>query len=358
MSFSPIPLIKVQGTHFEAGYQLGQATATYLRRPLEPAEGRSWEEMRNLARPYLEATQAVIPWLHAEMEGISAGSGIELVDLYALATEEIWDSVVTGPEKTSEVSKTSEVFPKVAERCSDFAAGPPATADGGVWAAHNNDLSPKTLDHLMAIEWVVEDEPRLFTLGVGPFISIGYNAAGLSLTGNEVSPNDNKLGVPRLLVVRDILAQPTVEQALAAANRPERASSYNQLLSHADGTIVNFEGSATDYELIYAQEGWTVHTNHYCSGKMARYEAEPDANHGSCLRYDRARQLMESRSGPVTPEMLKGFLRDHSNAPYSLCGHRESVQTVFWCLIDLSHGAIEYGRGQPCLAAESQYFRF
>jgi hypothetical protein len=56
--------------------------------------------------------------------------------------------------------------------------------------------------------------------------------------------------------------------------------------------------------------------------------------------------------------MLKGFLSDHFNAPYSLCGHRESVQTVFWGLIDLSHGAIEYGRGQPCLASESQYFRF
>src|SRR5687767_2152315 len=120
MSLSPIPLIKIQGTHFEAGYQLGQATAAYLRRPLEPAEGRTWEEMRHLARPYMEATQAVIPWLHAEMEGISAGSGVEVVDLYALATEEIWDSVVTGPEETSEVSKTSEVFLKTAERCSDF----------------------------------------------------------------------------------------------------------------------------------------------------------------------------------------------------------------------------------------------
>jgi isopenicillin-N N-acyltransferase-like protein len=343
----PIPFLKVQGTHFEVGWQLGEATAAYLRRPSHPPVGRTWAEMRDLAQPYLEATRAAIPWLHEEIVGISAGSGVELVDLYALATEEIWEPVAPAAEPA-----------RTADRCSDFAAGPPATADGGVWLAHNNDLSPGVLDALMAIEWAVEDQPRLFTLGVGPFISIGYNAAGLSLTGNEVSPNDDKIGVPRLLMVRDILAQRTIEQALAAANRPERASSYNQLLSHADGTIVNFEGSATDHELIYAQDGWTIHTNHYCSAKMAHYEREPDENEGSCLRYERACELMVTRPDPITPAILKRFLSDHTNEPYSICAHRETTQTVFWCLIDLSHGAIEYGRGQPCLGWESQKFQF
>lgn len=347
MSPQPIPFLKVQGTHFEVGRQLGEATAAYLRRPSQPPAGRTWAEMRDLAQPYLEATQAAIPWLHEEMVGISAGSEVELVDLYALATEEIWEPVAPTAEPA-----------RAADRCSDFAAGPPATADGGVWLAHNNDLSPSVLDELMAIEWVVEGQPRLFTLGVGPFISIGYNAAGLSLTGNEVSPNDDKIGVPRLLVVRDILAQPTVEQALVAANRPERASSYNQLLSHVDGTIVNFEGSATDHELIYAHDGWTVHTNHYCSAKMTPYEREPEENQGSCLRYERACELMATRPGPVTPAMLKRFLSDHTNEPYSICAHRETTQTVFWCLIDLSHGAIEYGRGQPCLSMAGQFFHF
>jgi hypothetical protein len=344
MSLQPIPFLKVQGNHFDVGRQLGEATAAYLRRSQQPPAGQTWAEMRNLARPYLEATQAAIPWLHEEMAGISAGSGVDILSLYALATEEIQEPAAEPV--------------RAADRCSDFVAGPPATADGGVRAAHNNDLGPGALDNLMAIEWTVEGQPRLFTIGVGPFISTGYNAAGLSLTGNELSPNDDKLGVPRLLVVRDILAQPTVAQALAAANRPDRASSYNNLLSHADGTIVNFEGSATNYELIYAQDGWTVHTNHYCSTKMAAYEREPESNEGSCLRYDRAYELMATRPGPITPEMLKAFLSDHANAPYSICGHRETPQTVFWCLIDLSHGAIEYGRGQPCLETANQFFRF
>lgn len=342
-----ITLIQISGSHFEAGRQLGAATAEMLRRPPDPPASRTWDEMRELARPYMAATQAVIPWLHTEMEGLAAGSGVDVLDLYARATEEIWDLPSPNPSQKG----------RGAERCSDFAAGPPATFDGGVWLAHNNDLSPTVLDNLTAIEWRVADQPPLFTLGVGPFISIGFNAAGLALTGNELSPNDEKIGVPRLLLVRDILAQRTAEQALAAAARPERASSYNQLISHADGTIVNFEGSATAYELLYAHEGWTVHTNHYCSGKMAAYERDPAETSGSCLRYERASQLMATRPGPVTPELLKIFLSDHANAPDSLCRHGGQTETVFWAVIDLTHRAIEYGSGQPC-ASESHHFRF
>jgi hypothetical protein len=207
----------------------------------------------------------------------------------------------------------------------------------------------------MAIEWAVAGQPRLFTLGVGPFISIGFNAAGLALTGNELSPNDEKIGVPRLLLVRDILAQLTSAQAIAAASRPERASSYNQLISHADGTIANFEGSATDYDMIYAVEGWTVHTNHYCSAKMKAFEREPEAISGSCRRYERAQELISACPHPVTPARLKAFLADHVNAPDALCRHGQETETVFWAVIDLSHGAIEYGPGQPCASTDQQF---
>jgi isopenicillin-N N-acyltransferase like protein len=203
----------------------------------------------------------------------------------------------------------------------------------------------------------VVGQPPLFTLGVGPFISLGYNAAGLALTGNELSPNDEKIGVPRLLLVRDILAQPTAAQALTAAARPERASSYNQLISHAAGLMVNFEGSATAYDLLYAQNGWTVHTNHYCSAKMQDYEREPETIQGSCRRYQRAYELMSTRSQPVTPNMLKQFLADHVNEPDSICRHTGKTQTVFWAVLALTRRSIEYGSGQPC-ASTPQYFSF
>ncbi len=56
---------------------------------------------------------------------------------------------------------------------------------------------------MIAIEWRVPGEPVVFSLGIGPWLSVGWNSAGLSLTGNELAPNDERIGVPRLLMVRE-----------------------------------------------------------------------------------------------------------------------------------------------------------
>jgi isopenicillin-N N-acyltransferase-like protein len=340
----PIPFIRVSGDHADAGRQIGTACCEQLVRSLQdarsaPPDGLTWDDMRRAAEPYLAATRAHLPWIVAEFEGAAAGSGIDLIDLVALGTEEIWR------------------HPPSSERCSDFAVGPPITADGGIWLAHNNDLSPSTADQLVAVEWRVTGQPVLFTIGVaGIFISAGYNSAGLSLTGNELSPNDNRIGVPRILIVRDILAQRTADAAIRAATNPARASSYNNLIAHTDGTIVNIEGSGGDYALLPAQDGWVVHTNHYVAPSMLQYEADPNKIAGSIARYRRAVELMASAERPVAPALLRSFLADRAGAPDCLCKIDGEVQTVFWCMIALNQGAIAYGRDPRDL--ESQHFAF
>jgi isopenicillin-N N-acyltransferase-like protein len=328
----PILFIRVGGDHAEVGRQLGAACREQLARSLAkarsaPPAGLTWDDMRQAAEPYLAATRAELPWIATEFEGAAAGSDIDILDLFALGTEEIWRQPPGG------------------ERCSDFAAGPPITADGGVWLAHNNDLSPSAADQLVAVEWRVEGQPALFTIGVaGIFISVGYNSAGVSLTGNELSPNDDRIGVPRLLIVRDILAQRTAEAAIRAATNPARASSYNNLIAHADGTIVSVEGSGGDYALLPAHDGWLVHTNHYVAPSMLHYEADPNDIAGSVARYRRATELMASAERPITAELLRSFLADRAGAPDCLCKIDGRVQTIFWCVIALSHGSIVYGR--------------
>jgi isopenicillin-N N-acyltransferase like protein len=337
-----IPILQVVGSHREVGRQIGQACREQLRLSVERAKahvpsGLSWEDLCQAATPYLAATRYHLPWIMEELEGASAGAGIDLADLGPLAVEEIWDD------------------PQPAQRCSDFAVGPPIAADGGMWLAHNNDLSAAAGERLIAIEWQVDDQPPLFTIGVaGLFISVGYNAAGLSLTGNELSPNDNRIGIPRLLLVRDILAQRTAQAAIQAALHPKRASSYNNLIAHRDGTIINVEGSATDYALLPAQDGWTVHTNHYVSPSMLRYEADPAAIRGSAIRFQRACELIQQAERPITPAMLQQFLADREHAPDCLCKIDGNTRTVFWCIIGLHQGHISYGR-DPRSADQQEY---
>src|SRR5262245_25134367 len=131
----PIPCIRVSGSHYEAGRQIGAACREALARSLAqsreaPPAGRSWQELRQAAAPYLAATSTHLPWIVEELRGAAEGAGMDLLDLAVLGTEEIWSDAAA------------------AEGCSDFAAGPPATANGEVWLAHNNDLSPDVADQL------------------------------------------------------------------------------------------------------------------------------------------------------------------------------------------------------------------
>jgi hypothetical protein len=330
-----LPVVRVAGTHAEVGAQIGRASGDAVRRTaaaMTPAQV-------DAARPYHEVTQRELPWLVEELDAVADAAGADRLTVFAAGIEEL--EPVGGGEGA----------------CSDMVARSPASVDGHLWVAHNNDLSPKVEPDLVAIEWRVPGDPVVFTIGIGPWISVGFNSAGLALTGNEVAPNDNRIGIPRLLHVRDILRKRTLDEAVEAALSPHRASSYNTILSHRDGGVVNVEGSATDAELIKpGPDGTLAHTNHYVSARMLPYEGDPEYAAGSAVRYRRALEWLAP--GQITEHVLRRALQDHTGAPHSLCRHPEhgaQSKTVFWCLADVTEGTVTYGRGNPCDSLDQRY---
>jgi len=330
-----LPLVHAAGTHSEVGAQIGSASASAVLRSAAAMSAAQIEA----ARPYREVTERELPWLVEELDAVAAGAGADRLAVFAAGIEEL----DTGGEGEG--------------ACSDMVARPPASVDGHLWVAHNNDLSPEVEPDIVATEWRVPGDPVVFTIGIGPWISVGFNSAGLALTGNEVSPNDNRIGIPRLLHVRDILRRRTLDEAVEAALNPHRASSYNTILSHRDGGVVNVEGSATEAELIRPGAGGTLaHTNHYVSAKMLPFEGDPEYAAGSAVRYRRALEWLAP--GQITEHVLRRALQDHTGAPHSLCRHPEhgaQSKTVFWCLADVTERTITYGRGNPCDSLDQRY---
>jgi len=330
-----LPLVHAAGTHAEVGAQIGSASASAVLRSAAAMSAAQIEA----ARPYREVTERELPWLVEELDAVAAGAGADRMAVFAAGIEEL----DTGGEGEG--------------ACSDMVARPPASVDGHLWVAHNNDLSPEVEPDIVATEWRVPGDPVVFTIGIGPWISVGFNSAGLALTGNEVSPNDNRIGIPRLLHVRDILRRRTLDEAVEAALNPHRASSYNTILSHRDGGVVNVEGSATEAELIRPGAGGTLaHTNHYVSAKMLPFEGDPEYAAGSAVRYRRALEWLAP--GQITEHVLRRALQDHTGAPHSLCRHPEhgaQSKTVFWCLADVTERTITYGRGNPCDSLDQRY---
>jgi isopenicillin-N N-acyltransferase like protein len=354
----PIPFLRVSGTHREVGRQVGEACAADIRASLDfdadLPEGRTRERQLELARSYWNLTAAALPWLAEEYEGAAEAAGVDLIAFFSTAIEEIW----YPPRTPAEPAATSAIG-----RCSDLVAVPPATASDHVLVAHNNDLSPGAEDHLIAIEWNVPGDPVVFTIGGDLGASVGWNSAGVSFTGNELSPNDERLGVPRGPQFSSMLRKASLGEALQEGLRSDRASSYNQVLASSDGAAVNLEGSATDAEVTGPNErGTFAHTNNYVCDRMRPFEGDPSYAPHSNVRYARANELLDAaEEGSITEASLREMLSDHENEPTAICRHPErndgTVKTVFWCVADVTERRITYGRGNPC-NSEAQTYAF
>jgi isopenicillin-N N-acyltransferase-like protein len=339
-----IPIIHVKGTHYEAGYQIGTQMKTQLKEIIQQSKDYvakskelKWEDIRAQSRLFLEYSKKYMPEYVEEIKGASDATGIDLVDLFSEMCEEIF----------------SKNFLK---GCSDLIASGDVTADGSVLAAHNNDTSPEIEKYAVVVHYQVEGEPEILAVGYGGLgISIGFNSSGISLTGNELSMNDMRVGVPRLLLCRKILAAKTIADAIEAAIFQPRASNYNMVITDDNGEIYSIEGSATDYEAIYATEGYQVHTNHYISPRMRNYELDPYDITSSIVRYNRANRLMRNNKGKISIEMLKKFLQDHASHPKSICRHGNDVKTTFSVIINLTAKTMYLAKGNPC---QSTYYKY
>ncbi|MGD8491571.1 MAG: C45 family autoproteolytic acyltransferase/hydrolase [Anaerolineae bacterium] len=345
MTFT-MPLIQARGTHRQVGQQIGEQLAPRIRRVVARMEeqlpaGVSWQEMLDKSRLFLAPSRQVYPQYVEELEGIAAGAGVSFERLFVSLCEELWESPLWKGGHRG---------------CTDFAARGRATATGATLLAHTNDLAAEVEEDLAILQVQAGDAPEFLGVSVaGLGYSAGYNAAGISLTGNQVSANDVRPGVPRLLVVRAILAARRLGEAMDACLLPRRASSYNNIIADAYGEIYSLEGSATDCEPVYIDDDILAHANHYASVAMRRFEADRNDIGGSVLRHHRALRLLRENRGRLTPELFQTLLADHANYPASICKHGLESVTVFSMIIDLGELRAWIGRGRPCQTTYREY---
>lgn len=359
---SEIQTIETRGTPYEVGHQIGVAARSaihHMRDETLLEYGDRWTSLLEASRAFQEQTQTRLPNVMLELQGCAAGAGIPFDDLFLMGVEELLYEEVRGRnDQAQNLSAPSNTATERTKGCSDLAAAPPATRDGHVWLAHNNDLGASAADQLFVTRFRVHGEPEVLAVTVGGiFISIGMNNAELALTGNQLNANDSRVGVPRLFIVRDILAQTDLEGALSSALMPERASSYNNILSSGDGRVVNAEGSAGAAALTWSSEsgGTVAHTNHYLDEKMLGFEADKQNVPMSASRCARAFDYARKYKGEIDFDICHRFVRDHVYAPWSVCKHAGQSVTVFSTVIDLTAQHMWLARGNPCMNELRRY---
>jgi len=330
------------GSHYDIGKALGrQCKDQALRMQKHFRDGvrrnpdLDMARVMTHARKVLPAVRDYYPEFVEEVEGYSEGTGIPFTELVAMVCD----------------------FPGQGKKgCTDIAVSSDWTKDDCVYAAHNEDVEPHNISDIALVKVKPKDEPGFVAVSYGGILpTVGVNAAGISLTGNAVVPNDTRPGIPKMIAPRKVLREKDIISAIRASMPEGRGTSFNNIVCDSNGEIYSMEGSATTFDALYATEGYLVHTNHYLSPRMWRFEEDMHTRFCSIVRYNRASRLFKKELGNVDVSTFKKILSDHVGHPESICRHedaalREEDRCVSICSVvfDLTNRAAWVCYGNPC----------
>lgn len=346
-------IVEVSGAYEGMGSKVGSACKREIRDMLAEAKesmkrrSMDWERVRTNAGKHLPFVEAYSPEQVEYVRGYSKGSGVPFGDLFLLFCQD---------EKGL---------------CTDVMVNSEATADGGVYSAHSEDWTPSSEKQLVMVKGKPRGRPSFMVMTLGGLEWIcGLNSAGITITGNSLYQSDTRVGVPKLMIAPKVLASETPGEALAAATPEHRASSYNNNITHSSGEMYCVEGTATDFAVLYPDDGYLVHANHYIHPRLAQYETvfgeggvrSVAGASSTIVRYHRALRLVRSKVGEVTKETLMDILRDHVNRPGSICRHaqmevpeHDRSKTTFAVVLDPAKKRMHMCIGNPCEGKFKEY---
>jgi isopenicillin-N N-acyltransferase-like protein len=351
----PYVTVKVRGSHREIGRAVGEAARTQVLSALgwyaehfRSMANMEFSEAKQRVEGYLDFARKHLPQYVEEMEGMAEGAG---VSLEALAVpncgEEFTCRVVTRrPEDTP------------------MDASPACTAvalvhRGRHIVGHNMDWYAVDLDKNVLFDVTGPSGVRFLAFSGVPYLpALGMNSAGITYVGNALYCNDERTGVPNVLVRRWVLESRTIVEACHRALHPDRARGSDHLFADVAGDIFNLETSAMAGSLTHDRHSF-VHTNHFIHADMLRYEGSFRAN--SRDRLQRARTMLseglERDEDPL--QLVMEVLRDHAET--AICEHpaHEAAptagMTVGSMVCDLDNQRMLVCAGPPCRGSYTEH---
>ena len=314
---APLPIIEACGTHREIGRQIGEAARAQIARSIAFNEehmdwlaGVSLAEAERRSLALLPYAERFLPQYVEELAGLAEGAGLPFAKLVvANCGEELLCA------------------PRPQDHCTCMAVATP----GRTVVGHNEDWIEADIENMVLLKVTVPDGTRFVSLTGAAYLPMcGMNSHGIAFVGNTIYAQDERAGVANGFKHRWMLEAAGRAQADARACLPERSRGSNHLFAQAGGQIWDVEVSANRSVVIEPAPAagadgqpvtWLAHTNHFTADEMS--DVERSGSQGSRHRLARARELLAEgvARGDDPLELVAGVLRDHANAPTSICAH-------------------------------------
>jgi isopenicillin-N N-acyltransferase like protein len=325
-----IRLLEISGNPFEMGRQHGQAYPEEIRllaeERVELSRSKAWTghelsrpEVLALGEACLPYHQAYAPELMEELQGISQVTGVSPVELIILNGFTDFIDTIYNIESLA----TPVPAQPGADNCTAFMVSPQATAEGQGFYGQTWDMHATATPYVILLHGKPDSGLRFLTLTlIGCVGMIGLNEAGIAVGINNLVASDGQTGVTWPFVIRKILAQDNLDEALTCLTGARLAGGHNYMLVDAHGRGYNIEAMASRYHVEEVGEESLVHTNHCLHPENIQVERArlPKSRTSSETRLSQAQTLLQGRQ--VTLADLFALTRDHT-AINGICVHPE-----------------------------------
>jgi isopenicillin-N N-acyltransferase-like protein len=320
----PIRLLQLSGSYYEMGYQHGKAhydaIHKFTQERLELSQSEHWtgrnlssEAVLALAEACVPAHQDYAPDLMQELQGMADATGLSLAELIVMnGFTDFIDTVYKVGDMSLE-DAPAQATSHSADDCTAFLVPASRTSDGVAMYGQTWDMHATATPYVMLYEGKPDDVPPFMTFTITGCIGmIGMNAHGVVVGINNLMGADGQVGVTWNFVVRKILQQSNLDDALKCITEAPLAGAHNYLIMDKTGAGYNVEAMSSRVDITPLEEDAVVHTNHCIVPHNTTVERERTAESltSSLKRLDSARKQL--RTEQITPEMLMALTADES----------------------------------------------
>ncbi len=339
--------IEVDGSPRQMGEQLGEGAREEIRGFDAVALERvnltmavSEERALAVAADSIERVAGYAPEMLEELNGMAASSGVPAERLMLLQIR-------------------NQLRPD-GGGCTSFALSRPAAI--GAFVGQNWDNDPALDPFTIVLTRRPEGEPAFMSITQAGLVAyIGVSEAGVGICMNTLPAPSRPLGVPHYFTVRGMYRTGTLDAALEAVRRAQRAIPANVILAAPDG-LADFEITVGDVHVIRDDgSGIVTHTNHCVHPDLAPVNNDFPELIQSGPRKCRVDELLRRAPSPLTEASLREILSDHDGHPHSICRHANDHPdngfwtSVFSVIIDVGAGRMKVSRGNPCKSPYETY---
>jgi isopenicillin-N N-acyltransferase-like protein len=332
--------IDVAGRPRELGRQIGEAARDEVQGFCEIALERtqktvdiSRQRAESIANRCIELAKAYDADMIDELAGTAEGANVSLVELMLLQVRN---------QFTSETDSGCTALSCM------------RSTDGSV-VAQNWDNDPSLDEFTIVLTRRPTGRPALTTLTQAGLIAyIGFNDAGIGACLNTLPAPSREIGVPHYFTLRGIYAATSLDEAVEAVRRAERAIPANIILATPQGPA-DLEVTVDDIHVLQDKAARRLtHTNHCLHPDLTAINDDFPELIQSHPRKQRIDELLEQADQSPSVAAIQRMLSDHENHPTSICRHANDDpdfgfwQTVFSVIIQPQAGCMHVARGTPC----------